>query len=225
MDRSKVRSPEPSQIVTALGTARPGIMERCRGVPRRGEFDDSTVFDRSSNEPCAAIRLLRARSEQAGTSIGEHQGPIDATGELQSTNAAADPQSGTASQATESHQYPPNDLSSRPSITGTAHDGQKGSPEHSATSTRKPWIPGGGSSMQNLRMKWHRSQVGTDQQSQSRDSVKSGFSVQSGKSNPSAWFGRVKRFGRMGKIRDRTVRRTAAMDEFIKSGHEMYEGT
>jgi hypothetical protein len=86
-------------------------------------------------------------------------------------------------------------------------------------------MPGGAISMQNLTKKWHRSQVGTDQQSQSRDSVKSGLSVQSGKSNPSAWFGRVKRFGRMGKIRDRTVRRTAAMDEFIKSGHEMYEGT
>lgn len=215
MRRSNVRYPKPYQIDTPLSNVSQTMMGRPRGAPRRQEFE-SNVFEREPHEPRAAMLALRARSEPL----------IDATENLQSARAE------TASQATETPNYPPNDLavnipgsSSSPTITGTAPDGQKGSPRHSATSTRRSSIPGGASSMQNLRMKWRRSQVGTDQQSQIGDSVKSGISVQSGKSKASAWFGRVKRFGRMGNIRDMTVRRTAAMDDFIKSGHEMYEGT
>jgi hypothetical protein len=230
MIRSNVRSPGPSQIDTADSIAPPGMMNRRRGVTRRG--DSSAVFDREPHEPCAAIRILRARSEQAGTFGGQDKGLTAAPGDVPSSNAIDSSPSGTVSQATQSLHDPPNNLkvditgsSLAQSITGTAPDGQEGSPRHSATSTRhlatsttKPWIPGGAFSMQNLRKKWHRSQVGTDQQSQS------GASAQSRMSKTSTWIGRGKQSETMRRIMGKMTKKKPENEGFTQS-ITVYEGT
>jgi hypothetical protein len=222
MIRSNVRSPGPSQIDTADSIAPSGMMNRRRGVPRRG--DSSAVFDMEPHEPCAAIRILRARSEQAGTFGGQDKGLTEAPGDVPSSNAIDSSPSGTVSQATESPQCPPNDLavnvtgsSSRRNITATALDGPTGSPGHSATLTRRSWIPGGAFSMQTLRKKWHRSQVVTDKQSQS------GASVQSRMSKTSKWIGRGKRSETMRRIMGKMKKKPE--NEGSTQSITLYEGT
>jgi hypothetical protein len=215
------------------------ITNRARGVPRRRKSEGTWFgWDARESRSARSASLTKTRPHEASppvrSSLDEKIGSESSAESAHEVKVeeAVEVKSQTASQVTIARPNPPSTSqpntrasSLRASVTGTALDGPTGSSRHSVTSTTRSSMPGGAISMQNLTKKWHRSQVGTDQQPQSGDSVKSGFSVQSEKSKASAWFGRVKRFGRMGNIRDRTVRRTAAMDDFIKSGHEMYEGT
>jgi len=221
------------------------MMDRPRGISRR-KFD-STAFDEEKHGLSRAVRILRAESASLTTTQSQQASPTahkSLDGTIRSESSAQTPkevkvakalepsQSGRASQVTIARHNPSttSKVNTRPSspppcITGTALDGLTGSPRHLATSIKSSWFPGGAVSMQSLKKLWHRNQVGTDHQSRSGDSVKSGLSVQSGKSKALGWFGGVKGFGSMGHMPDKTVRRTPTMDDFIKSGHGVYEGT
>ena len=216
------------------------IMNRPRPVPRRKVSGDA-VFDKKPHDPCSAMRILQERSaspittEPHGASPSTRASLVEQTDskfggehEIEIAEAVDVRKFQTGSQVTIVRYNPsrPSRVNTRLSsptsnMTGTALDQTTGSPSHSMTSTKRSRIFSRAVTMQYLKNKLHRSQVAIDKQSESGASLHSGISAQSWKSKASAWLGRTKRSVWKGK----TGRNAAAMEESIKSGGVMYEGT
>lgn len=235
-----IRSLEESPHSATSDSTSGKIMNRPRPVRRR-KISDDAVFDRKPHDPCTAIRILQARpashitTESLGASPTARDSllaqSVSESGTAHGPKIAKAfivPESQTASKVTIGRHNSPRPcqvntrLSSLTSnMTGTALDETTGSPRHSQTSTKRSRIPSRAVTMQYLKNTLHRSQVAIDQQSQSGVSLHGEYSEQRVKSTASAWLGRKKRFVRLWK----TGRNKAAMEEYIKSGRGMYEGT
>ena len=239
-----IRSLEnPSHDATSDSTS-DKIMNRPRPVRRR-KISGDAVFDRKPHDPCTAIRILQARpashitTESLGASSTARDSLLNQSVSESETaygpkiaKAFTVPKSQVASQVTiacynSSRPSQVNTLLSSPTsnMTGTALDQTTGSSSHSMTSTKRSRIPSRAVTMQYLKNTPHRSQVAIDKQSQSGASLHSGTSAQSWKSKASAWFEHARQFKWKANKPPRTVKKTAAMVEFIKSGGVMHEGT